>query len=136
MILVDAHNIVPVWAASDKQEYAARTIRNKIVSKLSDYLTEFPPLVKHPYRNELKYSKPDWVNCWKHVDIKELSEITWATPGYKGGIKQLEIFCLQRLKDYAQKRNDPTLNNLSDLSPWFHFGKFLKIISFNFTFEN
>ena len=24
---VDAHNIVPVWVTSDKQEYAARTIR-------------------------------------------------------------------------------------------------------------
>jgi deoxyribodipyrimidine photo-lyase len=24
---VDAHNIVPVWEASDKQEYGARTIR-------------------------------------------------------------------------------------------------------------
>jgi deoxyribodipyrimidine photo-lyase len=24
---VDAHNIVPLWEASDKQEYGARTIR-------------------------------------------------------------------------------------------------------------
>lgn len=131
VIQVDAHNIVPVWEASDKQEYAARTIRNKIVSKLSDYLTEFPPLVKHPYKSELKnISKPDWVNCWKHVDIEELPEITWACPGYKGGIKQLDIFCLKRLRNYAVKRNDPTLNFLSDLSPWFHFGeKFLTLQS-------
>jgi len=25
---VDAHNIVPIWEASDKQEYGARTIRS------------------------------------------------------------------------------------------------------------
>ena len=25
---VDAHNIVPVWVTSEKQEYAARTIRS------------------------------------------------------------------------------------------------------------
>lgn len=124
VIQVDAHNIVPVWVTSDKQEYAARTIRNKITSKLSDYLTEFPPLIKHPYKSELKnVSKPDWPNCMKHVQIPELEEITWATPGYKGGIKQLEIFCLKRLRLYATKRNDPTVNALSDLSPWFHFGK-------------
>lgn len=123
VIQVDAHNIVPVWVTSDKQEYAARTIRNKIVSKLSDYLTEFPPLIKHPYKSELKnISKPDWKNCWNHVEIDELAEVTWATPGYSGGIKQLETFCLKRLKDYATKRNDPTLDKLSDLSPWFHFG--------------
>lgn len=27
---VDAHNVVPLWEASDKLEYAARTIRPKI----------------------------------------------------------------------------------------------------------
>lgn len=124
VIQVDAHNIVPVWVTSDKQEYAARTIRNKITSKLSDYLTEFPPLIKHPYKSELKnISKPDWVNCWNHVKIPELDEITWATPGYKGAVNQLEIFCLKRLRIYATKRNDPTANALSDLSPWFHFGR-------------
>lgn len=125
VIQIDAHNIVPVWVASDKQEYAARTIRNKINSKLSEYLTEFPPLIRHPHKSQLKnIAENDWVGCWKHVKIDELADVKWATPGYKGGIKQLEIFCLKRLKDYATKRNDPTLNVQSDLSPWFHFGKF------------
>ena len=45
---VDAHNVVPVWETSDKQEYAARTIRNKIMGKLGEFLTEFPPVVQHP----------------------------------------------------------------------------------------
>lgn len=31
---VDGHNVVPVWVASDKLEYSARTIRTKINSKL------------------------------------------------------------------------------------------------------
>ena len=44
---VDAHNVVPVWETSDKQEYAARTIRNKVTSKLDKFLTDFPPVVKH-----------------------------------------------------------------------------------------
>lgn len=124
VIQVDAHNIVPVWVTSDKQEYAARTIRNKVNSKLADYLTEFPPLIKHPFKSQLKgINETDWIGCWKHVNIDELPEIEWATPGYKGGIKQLEIFCVKRLKDYATKRNDPVLNAISDLSPWFHFGK-------------
>jgi len=53
VIQVDAHNIVPCWVASDKQEYAARTIRNKINSKLSEFLTEFPPVIKHPFSGKL-----------------------------------------------------------------------------------
>lgn len=123
IIQVDAHNIVPVWIASDKQEYAARTIRNKIVSKLKDFLTEFPPVIKHPHKSILKdVSKNDWINCWKHVQIDELDEVKWAVPGYKHGIKQLETFCLIRLKNYATQRNDPTKNVLSDLAPWYHFG--------------
>lgn len=36
---VDAHNVVPVWEASDKKETAARTIRKKIHTKLPTYLT-------------------------------------------------------------------------------------------------
>ena len=41
---VDAHNVVPVWVASDKQEVGARTIRKKINDKLPTWLVEFPQL--------------------------------------------------------------------------------------------
>lgn len=46
---VDAHNIVPCWVASTKQEYRARTIRGKIHAQLPEFLTEFPPVIRHPY---------------------------------------------------------------------------------------
>ncbi len=39
---VDAHNIVPCWAASPKQEFGAYTIRPKIHRLLSEYLQDFP----------------------------------------------------------------------------------------------
>jgi hypothetical protein len=39
---VDAHNVVPVWAASDKREYGARTIRPKIQKQLPEFLKEYP----------------------------------------------------------------------------------------------
>ena len=35
---VDAHNVVPVWEASDKRETGARTIRPKIHKKLPEFL--------------------------------------------------------------------------------------------------
>lgn len=38
MVQVDAHNIVPVWHASPKLEYGARTIRPKINNLLSTFL--------------------------------------------------------------------------------------------------
>ena len=45
---IDTHNIVPVWVASNKQEYAARTIRSKINKKLADWLDEPARLKKTP----------------------------------------------------------------------------------------
>lgn len=41
---VDAHNVVPVWTASNKLEYSAKTIRPKINRQLNEYLIDFPEL--------------------------------------------------------------------------------------------
>lgn len=120
---VDAHNIVPCWITSDKLEYSARTIRNKINSKLDEFLTQFPPVVKHPYYTIQKFKKNDWKNALKNVEVnKSISEVTWAQPGYTNGILELESFVKDRLQLYHSKRNDPLANALSNLSPWFHFG--------------
>lgn len=56
---VDAHNVVPVWVASGKLEYGARTIRKKIQRLLAEYLEEFPAI-----------SKPDF--AWGLEDPKEV----------------------------------------------------------------
>jgi len=47
-IEVDAHNIVPCRVVSDKQEFAARTIRPKIQKLLPEFLQDIPVLKKHP----------------------------------------------------------------------------------------
>lgn len=124
---VDAHNVVPCWFASDKQEYGARTIRNKINSKLDDFLTEYPPVVKHPYdpvKKVLQLISPDWNACYKSLECDvEVKIVEWAKPGYKSGIKQLEDFIKIRMKIYDTDRNDPNKNALSNLSPWTHFGQ-------------
>lgn len=64
---VDAHNIVPCWVASDKLEYAARTIRPKIHSQLDEFLTGFPPVVKHEYSSTESFAKNKWNNALKNV---------------------------------------------------------------------
>ena len=43
--------------------------------------------------------------------------------GYTAGNEMLNRFMDTRLKDYAEKRNDPNLKVCSDLSPYFHFGQ-------------
>jgi deoxyribodipyrimidine photo-lyase len=41
---VDAHNVVPVWAASGKLEYSAKTFRSKLSKVMDEYLVEYPEL--------------------------------------------------------------------------------------------
>ncbi|XP_076281446.1 deoxyribodipyrimidine photo-lyase isoform X2 [Lasioglossum baleicum] len=120
---VDAHNIVPCWEASQKQEFAARTIRNKINTKLNEFLTEFPPVVNHPYSSNEKFVENNWKMALEDTEVdRTVGEISWAMPGYKNGIKELDSFLQNRLKTYATERNDPLSNTTSNLSPWFHFG--------------
>ncbi|RNA12022.1 deoxyribodipyrimidine photo-lyase-like [Brachionus plicatilis] len=121
---VDAHNVVPCWIASDKLEYAARTIRNKINSKLDEYLSEFPPVISHPVPAQIDCKPIDWDACFKSLECDQSVKIVkWASPGYLAGIKNLEDFIQNRLKNYDSDRNDPNKNSLSNMSPWYHFGQ-------------
>ncbi|XKL67184.1 hypothetical protein PGB90_010604 [Kerria lacca] len=124
LIQVDTHNIVPCWVASDKQEYAARTIRNKINNKLNEFLTEFPPVIKHPYISSLKADLIDWKNAGKTLEVdKTIKPVSSITPGFRGGMKNLYEFLRDRIQFYVEYRNDPTKNGLSNMSPWLHFGQ-------------
>ncbi|XP_013418542.1 deoxyribodipyrimidine photo-lyase-like [Lingula anatina] len=120
---VDAHNIVPCWEASDKREYGARTIRNKIQSKLPEYLTEFPPVIRHPYAAKTKAEPVDWSAAEASLQIdRTVTEVKWASPGATAGLRTLETFCKERLKFFNADRNNPNKNACSNLSPWIHFG--------------
>lgn len=122
-VQIDAHNIVPVWVASDKQEYAARTIRNKINDKLKEFLTEFPPVIKHPHKASNKSEKIDWKEVVESIKPdKTVGEVDWIEPGYRSAIDTLDSFINVRLKMY-EDRNDPNKKALSNLSPFFHFGQ-------------
>eukprot|EP00058_Branchiostoma_floridae_P001446 XP_002586934.1 hypothetical protein BRAFLDRAFT_103595 [Branchiostoma floridae] len=123
-VQVDAHNIVPCWEASPKQEYGARTIRGKIHNQLSSYLTEFPPVSQHPHPPKDKPEPTDWAAARASLKVDmTVAEVTWATPGTTGGLRMLESFCKQRLKNFGTDRNNPNKRALSNLSPWIHFGQ-------------
>ncbi|XP_053294973.1 CPD photolyase [Pleuronectes platessa] len=120
---VDAHNIVPCWVASPKQEYAARTIRGKITKLLPDFLTDFPPVEKHPVTAKKTAEPIAWDTTLASLPVdREVVVPEWAKPGTKEGMAMLESFIDVRLKLFETKRNDPNVHALSQLSPWLHFG--------------
>ena len=120
---VDAHNVVPCWIASEKQEYGARTIRKKIMDRLPEFLVEFPPVITHKVKPG-KVDHIDWSKVMEELIFDDtVTPTEWAQPGTKAGLRMLKSFVDSRIKIYSEKRNDPNVNALSNLSPWFHFGQ-------------
>ena len=123
--MVDAHNIVPVWVASPKLEYGARTIRSKINKVLGDYLTGFPSVKTQSVSipASLVQSPPyDWDNIKENIEVdRSVPEVKWCIGGEIAARIHLNAFLGKRLRLYA-KRNDPNVNGISNLSPWLHFG--------------
>jgi len=121
---VDAHNIVPVWEASDKQEVGARTLRGKITKQLPKYLHPFPPVVQHPHKWEGDVPAIDYAKTLSSLKCDmSVAMVTWATPGTAGGIENLQRFLSERLGKYGGKRNDPCEDAQSDMAPWLNFGQ-------------
>jgi len=120
---VDAHNIVPAWLASPKQEFGAYTIRPKINKLLADFLTDFPSLKKHPYSVNLKRNN-DYQKLIKNLDIDySVDKVDSFKSGEKAANKAMNSFLNKRLPGYNLNRNNPLIDAQSNLSPYLHFGQ-------------
>lgn len=121
LIEVDGHNIVPARCVSDKQEYAARTIRPKIHRLSQEFLEDFPTL--DPPIKRADYKKVDWPSAWNSIDVDESVKPVELVPGEKAAKQALSHFVEYNLRGYAVKRNDPNAHGTSYLSAYFHFGQ-------------
>lgn len=122
---VDAHNCIPVWETSTKQEFAARTIRGKIHAKLPEFLEEYTPLTFHA-ENESLLESVKVIN-WDEIKRKVVCDesVTGTddfTPGEKGAQKMLKCFLEEKLGSYDNLRNDFTIDGQSNLSPYITHG--------------
>jgi deoxyribodipyrimidine photo-lyase len=123
-IEVDAHNIIPCWVASPKQEYAAYTIRPKIKRLLPDYFTQVPRAVKHPHVMPEDAPPTDWLKAESSLKIdKSVSAVTHFQAGEKAAQQAMQVFIEEKLHRYNANRNDPTKDGVSNLSPYLHFGQ-------------
>lgn len=126
VIQVDTHNVIPSWIVSDKQEFSARTIRPKIHQKLYDFIDNLAPKLQiHPIEWPGKIvSISELANAIQLIKNQYRSNHTIADqkPGENAAITALNSFIDERLSGYANNRNNPTINGLSNLSPYLHFG--------------
>lgn len=120
---VDAHNIVPVWEASDKLEFAAYTIRPKINKKLPKYLDDFPKIKKFS-DNNVDEAAINWDKVYNYLKIdNSVKPVTAFLPGTNAANRTLKNFIENKLENYGDHRNDPNEDGLSNLSPYLHFGQ-------------
>jgi deoxyribodipyrimidine photo-lyase len=121
---VDAHNVIPAWVASDKQEYAARTFRPKVRRLLPQYLGDIPVLKKHPRTWRGKAAAPDWRRLRRKLPGPDHPlPVTAPDPGERAAAAALRAFVKKKLDTYDRDRNDPVRKGSSGLSPYLHFGQ-------------
>jgi deoxyribodipyrimidine photo-lyase len=123
-IEVDSHNVLPCRYISDKQEYAAFTLRKKVEKNLREFLTDIPDLKEHPeYENSVRFERIDWGDVLSSLNVDiEVAEVNWLNPGEKAAFAAMNNFLQHRLNGYATARNFPDQKGQSELSPYLHFG--------------
>lgn len=122
-IVVDTHNTIPVWVASDKREFAAHTMRRKVHLNLETYMIEPDAMVKHPIDAAIAVESISFKDAQSFISQIPTRGITiTAAPGEKAAAKHLEQFITHGLTDYAIKRNDIANDQQSGLSPYLHYG--------------
>lgn len=125
---IDAETIVPA-RISDHEEWAAYTLRPKILKTLDEYLIDAPePTIDHKWT----------ANVGDCIDIANCDPLTLASslkvdqdvppaPGFTGGLskanERLAHFIEHGLPRYAAESNDIGVQVTSDLSPYLHFGQ-------------
>lgn len=121
---IDTHNIVPCWIASKKQEWGAYTLRPKINKLLTEFLTEIP---EPTYFNLNSNSFVIQNNLdTEQILIKRIKNINhyldWIKAGEISAKKHLQDFINNKLRSYHINKNKPSIDGLSNLSPFLHFG--------------
>jgi deoxyribodipyrimidine photo-lyase len=119
---VDAHNILPCFYASPKQEWAAYSFRPKVHSLLNEFLDEFPA-VERPRTEWEGREDNDWQRAERSIRAEAVPDVKWILPGEAAARAHLANFLASKLQSYDSDRNDPTKDGQSNLSPYLHFGQ-------------
>ncbi len=128
LVQIESDVVVPVEQASQKAEYAARTIRPKIAKLIKGHLV--PLEQQTPIRDSLS------LNIKDDLDISDIEgalaelKLDRSVPPsrrFVGGTDQaqglLAEFLKKTLRGYATIRNEPSESICSHLSPYLHFGQ-------------
>jgi deoxyribodipyrimidine photo-lyase len=87
-------------------------------------MEEFPSLQNHPFPWPARVRRVNWEKAEKTLNIdRSVPEVDWLLPGEKAAAETLTQFLKTKLSAYSSRRNDPTEDGVSNLSPYLHFGQ-------------
>ena len=112
LVRVEGELVVPVETASDKREYAARTIRDQIMERVDDFsgqTSETKP--KHASKNLQVSGDLDFTSVEAVLDNMKIDRSVPPSPDFTGGTsqarKRLTSFLRSDLDGYDDGRLDP-----------------------------
>jgi deoxyribodipyrimidine photo-lyase len=118
---VDSHNLVPCWIASEKQEFAAYTFRQKVSKLMDEFMDEYPKL---NVGNNIVNNETNWEDVFRKIKvIKRVKPVDWIKAGEIEANLAMDRFLREKLQFYHLQNNDPNKDNVSNLSPYLHFGQ-------------
>ncbi len=128
VVQVEGDVVVPVETASDKVEFAARTIRPKLQKTWPDFLGDLsvttPEIasLKLQVAGDVDVRDPDEVLRGLDVD-RSVGRVERFRGGTTEARRYLRRFLQSDLQGYDDARNDPADPQCSNLSPYLHFGQ-------------
>jgi deoxyribodipyrimidine photo-lyase len=130
-VQVESNVVVPVELASFKEEYSAATFRRRITPHIEKFLVPLKevPLDMSSASLEIPTKIPE-ISVDDVDEVLSRLEVDVSVPKtehFHGGtsvaIKLLDEFVKDKLDGFAELRNDPSMDHLSNMSPYLHFGQ-------------
>jgi deoxyribodipyrimidine photo-lyase len=127
LVQIETNVVVPVEEASPKEEYAAATIRPKIMKRLDRFMVPLP--MRAPRRDSLgmrfeSFDVADPDRALAHIRIdRSIRALENPRGGTGEAERRLRVFIDKELPRFADLRNDPNAGCTSGMSPYLHFGQ-------------
>jgi deoxyribodipyrimidine photo-lyase len=129
VIQVESDVVVPVETASDKREYAARTLRPKLNRHKLAFLSGLgkTPIkcstISLAFDGEIdEIANTDTVLAGLDID-RDVCRVRRLRGGTREARRRLGGFLRNGIRGYAEHRNDPAQQVTAMLSPYLHFGQ-------------
>ncbi|MDN5697952.1 MAG: deoxyribodipyrimidine photo-lyase, partial [Rubrobacter sp.] len=126
VVQVESDVVVPVELASDKKEYAARTLRPRINRHRDEFLVELEQTSPEKQSVNMSIGGEDLDRPRELLDSLDIDRSVKPIADFRGGHSAaraaLDGFLANNFSSYDENRNQPQTDDVSHMSKYLHFG--------------